>query len=227
MTAFRILSIGCILGLFAFLSYRRFKASSLLQNQPFFSKLTAYFRWLGFYIPTVFSHAGWRKIWSFYLAWLNSYPQAWQKWALGGFLLSFLYLAASGFAFALFTSRGLFGLPLLFHVFGGGIFSLCLALLVILRAKHYSRLTPQNGMAEASSGSLHLNRLTSLLRPALFWLFVLSGFSLGLTALLSMFPYFSFEGQAGLVTVHRYSALIGFLSAMLFLDQAIARSKSR
>ena len=39
---------------------------------------------------------------------------------------SFLYLAASGFFFAIFIPRGLFGYPLVGHVMAGGLFAVCL-----------------------------------------------------------------------------------------------------
>ncbi|MDH7512065.1 MAG: hypothetical protein QHH14_03845 [Clostridiales bacterium] len=225
MIAFRIISIAAGLGLAIFLTYRRFKVTRSLKNEPFFPRLASYFRWLGRAFSRLLKREGWLEARSFYLGWLSLYPQLWQRWTLTGVILSFIYLAASGFGFALLSRRGLFGLTLLFHVTLGGIFVLGLAALTVLRAKHYTLFFSPEGSASSLSSSTR-NIPQPLLRPLLFWLFILSGLSLGLTALLSMLPYFAFEAQVDIIGVHRYSGLVALLSAMLLLDQAISRQKS-
>jgi hypothetical protein len=225
MTAFRIISIASGLGLVAFLTYGRFKATPGAKKKSFFSLATSYFSWLGRTLSRFFKREGWLGARSFYISWLSRYPRPWQKWTLSGVILSFFYLAASGFGFALFSSRGLFGLALFLHVGLGGVFILGLAALTVLRAKDYIAFPP----AEASAGSLSAVTKTipqPLLRSFLFWLFILSGLSLGLTALFSMLSYFTFEAQVDLIGVHRYSGLVALLSAIFFLDQAIPRQKS-
>jgi hypothetical protein len=225
MTAFHIISIATGLGLAAFLTYNRFKASTGAETKSFFSLATSYFSWLGRTLSRLLLREGWLGARSFYLSWLSRYPRSWQKWTLSGVILSFLYLAASGFGFALFSSRGLFGLVLFLHVGLGGVFCLGLAVLVVLRAKDYIAFPP----AEASAGSLSAVTKTipqPLLKSLLFWLFILYGLSLGLTALFSMLSYFTFEAQLILIGVHRYSGLVALVSAIFFLDQAIPRQKS-
>jgi hypothetical protein len=222
MTVFRIISIATGLGLVAFLTYGRFKAPSGAKTQSFFSRVASYCSWLGQALSRFFMPEGWLKARSFYLGWLSHYPRPWQKVTLSGVILSFLYLAASGFGFALFSSRGLFGLALLLHVGFGGVFSLGLAALTVLRAKDYIVFSPPEGSAGLPSSFIK-NIPQPLLRSLLFWLFVLSGLSLGLTALFSMLPYFTFEAQVALIGVHRYSGLVALLSAIFFLDQAIPR----
>ncbi len=220
MTAFRIISIAASLGLALLLSYRRFKATHSPKTTPFFSRVKSYFFWLGHEISKFLKRDAWRKAWSFYRDWLSFYPRPWQKWALSGVIISFLYLAPSGLGFALFSPRGLFGLALLVHVGLGGIFAVCLAALTVIRAKEYVGFAPPESSAEPPSSFIK-NIPQPLLRSLLFWLFILSGLSLGLTAFLSMLPYLTFEAQVDLVWIHRYSGLLALLSAMLLLDQAV------
>lgn len=225
MTAFRIISIATGLGLAALLTYNRFKAATGAKTKSFFSLATSYFSWLGRTLSRFLLREGWLGARSFYLSWLSRYPRRWQKWTLSGVILSFLYLAASGFGFVLFSSRGLFGLALFLHVGLGGVFILGLAVLAVLRAKNHIAFPP----AEGSAGSLSAIAKTiprPLLRSLLFWLFILSGLSLGLTSLFSMLSYFTFEAQVALIGVHRYSGLVAMLSAIFFLDRAIPRQKS-
>lgn len=222
MIAFSVLSLASALGLLLVLSYRRFHHDYRANQRPFFQRLRAYFRWGAHALVSLFQPEGRQRVRSFLLAWLASYPRPWEKLVFWAALLSFLYLAGSGLGFALFSPRGLFGLVLLLHLAAGGIFSVCLSLLVILRAKNYLSLEPGQGQRERGNSLLKTTR-ASLLKPVLFWGFVLSGFLLGLTVLLSMLPYFSFQTQLDLLVIHRYSGLLSVLLAMLFLDQVISR----
>jgi hypothetical protein len=145
---------------------------------------------------------------------------------LGWLSGSSIYLAASGFAFAIFSPRALFGIPLVVHVVAGGIFALCLAADVILRAKEYSSL-----IDIFTSGGRPLGYLVGLIsRPLrqslLYWVFVIAGLALVLTALLSMLPYFSYRTQLGLVETHRWSALAAALSGMAFFDSVLPRKQA-
>lgn len=222
---FRILFLATTLALIALLSYRRFQTSVVLGKKPFLSTFRAYLVWAAHGLAAVFKPERWKKIRSFFLAWLGRYTQTWQKWVLAGAWLSFAYLAASGFGFALCFSRGLYGFPLLLHVACGGLFILCLAPLVILRAKDYLPILPHREQSERPN-PFWRNFPASLPRPILFWLLVISGFSLALTALLSMLPYFGYEDQLDIIAVHRYSALVALLSVVLFLDHAISNQGS-
>lgn len=225
MIAFRFISVVTSLALVACLSYRRFQAACLKKNEPFLAHLGSYLTWLGRFVFLLFRGEGWLKIWSFFRAWLSLYPQAWQKSILWGLISTFLYLSLSGFGFALLSSRGLFGLPLLLHIIGGGGFSLSLAGIVVVRARDYVDL-PALRSSSPAPGFLLAPHGAPFLRLVLFWILILTGLSLVLTALLSMLPYFSFDVQLDLIAIHRYSALFFLLSAILFLDQAIPRSKA-
>lgn len=199
---FRVISLLSVLGLLGRLTYLRYKKSTRAGKNKLLAATAGYFSWVGRRTAEILKPAGRRSLQVFYNNWLSLYPTPWLRWAFIGLSSSFVYLAASGFAFAVFSSRGMYGLPLLVHVVAGGIFSVCLAVVVVFRAQEYISFPSQ------------------ILRISLFWLFVLSGLSLVATALFSMLPYFTFSAQVGLIDVHRYSALVALLSTMAFLELA-------
>ncbi len=135
-------------------------------------------------------------------------PQA-QRWIFIGLVFSFLYLALSGFFFALIFPRPLTGLFLMAHVGLGGVFAVCLAGVVILRARVYDLSQPEDPRAAQSGTLLLISRL-------LFWAFVISGLALVLTALFMMLPLFAQAGHVRIVETHRYCALVSVLSAGAF-----------
>ena len=60
-----------------------------------------------------------------------------EKWLYVCFYGSFLYLAASGFFFAIFIPRGLFGYPLVGHVMAGALFAVCLTIIVLFKGRDF------------------------------------------------------------------------------------------
>jgi hypothetical protein len=219
---FRIFAFLLLAGYALWLSYRRF------QKSPAFSLTKAGHLSLGAYVAWAFRRlksmtAGGGR------AWLETaearlallYPDRALRWVAIGLAASFAYLAASGLIFAVFTTRGMFGLALLLHVAAGGLFAACLAAFAILRAKDNI----------AGPESFVIDRFTlrkiprslphELLRPVLFWVFVVSGLVLAVTALGSMLRFFSFDSQSGMIDVHRYSALAATLAAMGFFDSVL------
>jgi hypothetical protein len=182
----------------------------------------AYFSWLGRRVSELFRPSTWPPLQPVFKNWLNLYPLPWIRWVASGLVLSFSYLAASGFAFAVFTSRGIFGLPLLFHFIAGGIFAVCLTVVLFFRAREHAFLSKKNGPPEFPVDALSQVVSGLPLLSILFWLFVISGLFLVATALLSMLPYFSFKTQMGLVETHRYSALVALLTVIVFLDTIFA-----
>jgi hypothetical protein len=148
------------------------------------------------------------------------------KWVFVALSISFLYLAVSGLAFALFSPRGLFGIPLILHVVSGGVFAVSLAADVIVRAKEYSSIIEVFTAGGRPMGYL-LGLFSRPLRQSLlYWVFVLSGLTLISTALLSMLPYFAFRTQLGLVETHRWGALAAALAAMAFFDAFLPRKEA-
>jgi hypothetical protein len=59
---------------------------------------------------------------------------------------------------------------------------------------------------------------------AAFWLFVLAGFLLALTALLPMLPLLRTAGQKFMFEFHRYSALASIVAAMVFVGLELFES---
>ena len=216
---FRIITIVSVLGLLGRLTYlhffRKLVTSGSTPKKPL---LLAYFAWLGRRVSELFRPSTWPQFQAIFKKWLDLYLQVWLRWVVAGLVLSFSYLAASGFAFAVFTSRGIFGLPLLLHVISGGVFAACLAIILVFRAKEHAFLAEKVDPLESLTGTFSriFSRLPLL--SILFWLFIISGLFLVATALFSMLPYFSFKTQLGLVETHRYSALVALLTAIVFLD---------
>lgn len=219
---FRIITIISVLGILGRLTYLRFLRVLVTSGSPLNKPLLlAYFFWLGRSVPGLFRPESRQKVQDAYKNWTAIYPRSWMKWAVVGLVLSFLYLAASGFVFAIFSSRAIFGIPLLVHVISGGIFAVCLAAVLVFRAKEHAFLAEKIGPLEFSQGTLSRILSGPILQSILFWLFVVSGLFLVATALFSMLPYFSFRAQIVLADVHKYSALAALLTAIAFLDTAL------
>ncbi len=199
---FIIVSAFCLLALFFVLSYHRFR-----NNQ-----YNNYFPWLRSRIP-IFIKTPWiKRIHEFYQSWfIQRYPDN-QRWIYIGLALSYCYLVLSGFIFALISVR-LFGLGLLLHVVLGGLFSVCLCLAVLLRARFYTwnveDLAPANLKTKAGKRKVW--------QIVLFWIFVASGLVLIVTALFQMLPQFSLRAQLIIFEVHRYAALEILLAGIAFL----------
>jgi hypothetical protein len=143
------------------------------------------------------------------------YPAV-EKWGTISLSLSFICLAVSGFIYALFFTQSLHGYLLLFHVILGGIFAICLPLVVVLQAPVFSFWSEGAGFVNKIPGGRKRTGPVPLIQKILFWLFVISGFLLILTALTFMLPAFSLKDQLSMADIHRYSALVALLSAIAF-----------
>ncbi len=166
----------------------------------------AYGAWLAARAKSVFQMETVHKTWAGFETWTAKYYPGWTKWLFAAFVLSFLYLAASGFFFAVFIARGLYGFPLVGHVVLGGLFAVLLAGLLVWRARDY-RFDKQE---EAS-----------FVGKILFWAFAFFGLLIILTALLSMLPVFPADAQRTLILIHKYSALASLLAAIVFVDVTV------
>jgi hypothetical protein len=224
---FRIVSAVSLLGLAGRLTYLRFRHDTVVAGAQTGSLSTAaYFRWLGRGIASLFQPVGWQWLRSTYAYCCTVYPPPLLKWVFVGLSTSFIYLALSGFAFAIFSPRGLFGIPLFFHALAGGVFAVSLAADVIVRAKEYGSI-----IEVFTSGGRPMAYLVGLFsRPLrqslLYWVFVIAGLALVSTALFSMLPYFSFRTQLALVETHRWCALAAALSAMAFFDSVLPHKEA-
>ncbi|MCJ7579310.1 MAG: hypothetical protein MUP98_02110 [Candidatus Aminicenantes bacterium] len=152
------------------------------------------------------------KAWTRIFEWTKTsagqfYP-GWKSWIFFSFLLSLLFLVLSGFLFALLIPRGLFGLPLLLHVAAGGIFAVCLSLVVVWRAGDYTLDAPSPPFLKA-----------------LFWVFVISGLCLIVTALSSMLSFLSMQIQISMIRWHRLFAIVSLFCVSAFVNDSFSREK--
>lgn len=141
-----------------------------------------------------------------------------EKWLYLGFYGSFAYLAASGFFFAIFVPRGLYGFPLVGHVMGGGLFAACLTVIVILKGRNFISVPKPVSLSPALFDPRKMGITAARIKLAAFWLFVLAGFLLALTALLPMLPLLRTAGQKFMFEFHRYSALVSAIAAAVYID---------
>jgi hypothetical protein len=140
-----------------------------------------------------------------------------EKWLYIGFYSSFAYLAASGFFFAIFVPRGLYGFPLIGHVMAGGLFAACLALIVVFKGRNFISLPRPVSLSPALLDPRKMGITAARVKLAAFWLFALTGFLLALTALLPMMPLLRTSGQKFMFEFHRYSALASALAAAVYV----------
>jgi len=224
---FRIFSAISLLGMAGRLTYLRFKHDTVSAGAKTGSlSRAAYLHWLGRGLTSLFQPAGWQWLRATYAYCCTVYAPPVLKWVLVGLSTSLIYLVVSGFAFGIFSPRGLFGIPLLLHVVAGAVFAVSLAADVVVRAKEYGSI-----IEVFTSGGRPMGYLLGLFsRPlrqsVLYWIFVLAGLALVSTALFSMLPYFSLRTQLGLVATHRWSALVAALSAMAFFDSILPRKEA-
>jgi hypothetical protein len=215
---FTIITILSALGLFAGLAFHRFwttreEARSTIIYVEIFKK---YLAWLA--LRTIQSaRKASPKAWWDYVKALPSWrlPDL-EKWLFIGFYGSFAYLAASGFFFAIFVPRGLYGFPLVGHVMAGGLFAACLAVIVIFKGRNFISVPKPVNLSLALLDPRKMGITAARVKFAAFWLFVLAGFLLALTALLPMLPLLRTAGQKSMFELHRYSALASLLAAMVF-----------
>ena len=216
---FRIIAFLLLPGYAFWLSYRRFqKSPAFNQTKAGRLSLDNYVVWAGRRLASIFASGGRPAFDSADRRLALLYPDRALRWVTIGLAASFMYLAASGLIFAVFTTRGMFGIPLLLHVVAGGLFAACLAAFAIFRAKDNVSGPESFVIDRFTLRKFHRSLPPELLRPVLFWVFVAAGLALAVTALGSMVRFFSFDSQAGMIGVHRYSALAATLVAMGFFD---------
>ncbi len=151
---------------------------------------------------------GWTRLFLWAKTWAGQFYPGWRSWIFFSLILSFLFLVISGFLFALLVPRGLFGLPLLLHVVAGGIYAICLSMVVIWRARDYT-----------------LDVVLPILLKVMFWTFVVSGLGLIFTSLCSMISFLSMTFQIGMIQWHRLFAFVSLASVSVFLYYSLDREE--
>jgi hypothetical protein len=139
-----------------------------------------------------------------------------EKWLYLAFYGSFLYLAASGFFFGVFIPRGLFGYPLVAHVMAGGLFAVCLTIVVLFKGRHFIAVPKPASLSLALIDPRKMGITPARVKLWAFWIFAAAGFLLTLSAVLPMLPLLRTPGQKFMFEFHRYSAVLSALAAMVF-----------
>jgi len=219
---FAAVSVLALLATGFALAFRRFRVHhpSVEGNILYAAVVRDFTRWLIWRVPAVMKRPaseGWE-------AWIRSF-RVWglpvfEKWLLVCLYGSFLYLAASGFFFAIFIPRGLYGYPLVLHVFAGAVFAACLTLVAYLRAR---RFTFHPGTLALPGDLDSIRRFEIPWGPrdwakVVFWIFLAASVSGAASALLPMLPWFHYQGQIILLGWHRWSGLVALLAAIAFAD---------
>jgi hypothetical protein len=222
MTMFAIITILALLAVGLALAFRRFRVQhpSAEGNLLYAAVSRDFTRWLAERVPASLGKpapGGWAAWAKGFRLWRLPFFEKWLLICLYG---SFIYLAASGFFFAIFIPRGLYGFPLVLHVFAGAIFAVCLTLIAFLRARRFA-FNPGPVVLLGDLKSVRQFRIPWDPRDwakVFFWIFLLAGVSLAASALLPMLPWFSYKGQIILFGWHRWSALASLVAAVVFVD---------
>jgi hypothetical protein len=191
--------------------------------------------------PEARSNILYSEVFKRYLAWLalralqlsrKASPRAWWRylkalplWRLPvldqglfvGLYGSFLYLAASGFFFAIFIPRGLFGFPLVGHVMAGGLYAVCLTAVILFRGRDFVSVPKPASLSLTLFDPRKMGLTAARVKHWAFWLYALAGFLLILSALLPMLPLLRTAGQKIMFEFHRYSALASLVAATIFI----------
>ena len=146
------------------------------------------------------------------------YP-VWTKWVFFVLLASFAFQAMTGIFFEIFIPRGMYGLPLIGHMLGGGLFAASLAATLLWRGRSY-RL--DENLPDFFDDHLRFSLRAmspSYGRKLIFWAFAAFGLVQVATAAGSMLPAFTFRTQETLLDIHRLSALGLVAAAALFAER--------
>jgi hypothetical protein len=135
----------------------------------------------------------------------------WEKLVYLATLVSVAILGVTSF-YTVFRFGGMHGWWLFAHMFGAGAMTGVLPLVALTwcGANRFGR-APQSGDEEAP-----LPRFFGTAR-VLFWLFLLAGFIVMITMLVSMLPIFGSDGLRVLLDIHRYAGLLAVVTLFLHL----------
>jgi cytochrome b subunit of formate dehydrogenase len=140
-------------------------------------------------------------------------------------LLCFCVLAVNGFFTAVVLGRSISGYWIMLQTTAGAVFAVCVAVLAVMWARHHRfnqndwpwlqrilkriiRLKTANNIPAGKS---------RLGQKITFWLLVVLALPLILSMVSSMFPLFGTHWQELLLELHRYSALLFVLVAIVHI----------
>jgi hypothetical protein len=224
---FTIVTILAVAGTFLGIAFHRFwttreEAKSTILYAEVFKKFTA---WLA--LRTVqMSRKASPKAWWSYVKGLPLWREpVLEKWLYACFYGSFLYLVASGFFFGIFIPRGLFGYPLVGHVMAGGLFAVCLTIIVLFKGRDFITVPKPASLSLSLLNPRKMGITPARVKLWAFWLFAAAGVLLTLSALLPMLPLLRTAGQRFMFEFHRYSALVSAVAAMVFASLELFASR--
>ena len=134
-------------------------------------------------------------------------------------MLCLVILTINGFYSSLVSAEPISGFRLILQTTAGGAFTVCLAILAVMWA-HNCRLDKNywpwlTNLLRHQSANTAAPEKYELGQKICFWLIVMLALPLILSIVLSMFPLFGTEGQKCLLHLHRYSALLIALAAIV------------
>jgi len=215
---FTIVSILVLAGTFLGIAFHRFwttreEARSTILYAEIAKKYSAWLALRGIQMSRKASPRAWWAYVRNLPIWREPVLERWLDICFYG---SFLYLAASGFFFGIFIPRGLFGFPLVGHVMAGGLFAVCLTVIVLFKGRDFVTVPKPASLSLSLFDPRKMGITPARVKLWAFWLFVLAGFLLTVSALLPMMPFLQTPGQKLMFELHRYSALLAAVAAMVF-----------
>lgn len=224
---FGVISFVLIIALNLRLTFGRYLSHLPEEKRKINSEnLKNYIHWIVGWKKSFLKLERWDRCLDYFISWSQKHYPGWQVWVFYTLALSYVYLALSGFFFAWFIRRGLYGFPLLLHVSAGALFALSLTVILFLKARFYLPENLKELSAEQDAAGFYCPALKRsfprvYLQAVAFWIFVLAGFFLILSTLGSMLPYFDYPAQILFFNLHRWSALASVLAAFLAIDVMI------
>lgn len=133
----------------------------------------------------------------------------WEKLLYLGALVSVTVLAVTSF-YTVIRFHGMHGWWLFFHMFGAGALTGVLPLLAITwcGANRFGRMTAEQAQQPVWPRFFWIPKF-------LFWVFLLAGFVVVMSMLVSMLPIFGSDGLNRLADLHRYAGLLAVVALLL------------
>ncbi|MBA7714943.1 hypothetical protein ES703_123976 [subsurface metagenome] len=146
-------------------------------------------------------------------------------------LLCFCVLAVNGFFAAVVLGKSVSGYWIMLQTTAGGVFAVCVAILAVMWACRHrfnqsdwpglqrilERITLAKRAGEEPLNRSQANRVPGLGQKITFWLLVVLALPLILSMVSSMFTLFGTHWQELLLELHRYSALLFAMAAIMHI----------
>ena len=139
-------------------------------------------------------------------------------------LLCFIVLAVTGFYPTLVLGEHISGYLVMVHATFAPIFAICLAVLAVMWARHcrlargdwpwFQRAVQRVTLVKSADDEARCES-SGLGQKIAFWLIIFLALPLALSIVLSMYPLFGTHWQELLLAIHRYTALVFALAAIV------------